>query len=179
MPCFPHRTGRSIKESQMNRTQRNALFAFGLFIPALAFGQTSWPGFMPTLQPGQSRSTVPAPPCPADMSIEPPSSELPAEKVKWSGQWAGWACPGRSCDTKLDVEKVTAQGASVVYSIGSTQGQREVGRVDAQFVGDELHFVSPSGNKIAYRIRSDGNLEYFSTDKTELWIVGILSKRRQ
>jgi hypothetical protein len=91
-------------------------------------GQTSWPDFMPTLAPGKSSSPVAAY-LPANTEITPPGAELPAAKAAWSGKWSGWACRDFVCDTKLAVEKVTTDGATIIYSFASGRAKPFMTRV--------------------------------------------------
>lgn len=94
------------------------------------------------------------------MIVEPPASDVPADKAKWSGKWIGWACNSRVCDTKLAVEKITVEGASIIYAFASERVKPSIGRVNAQFLGDELRAEFPNGLKIAYRMRPEGDLEF-------------------
>jgi hypothetical protein len=90
-----------------------------LFTALSAFAQTNWPDFMGTLKPGAS--VGPAAGLLADTTITPPDPEVPFERARWSGKWTGWACEGKVCDTKLAVEKVTAEGATIVYAVASNR----------------------------------------------------------
>ncbi len=159
----------------MNSGKFASTLLAALILPAQALAQTEWPDVMQHLQPGLSLSPVSAS-WPADVSIEPPGPHIPSEKARWSGKWSGWACLGYACDTKLGVERVTEQGASIVYSIASGRLHPLVRRLQAQFVDGELRAVLPNGARIAYRIRADGHLEFLYRGDSDRWLVGVLSR---
>jgi hypothetical protein len=151
------------------------LFALcAMSLSGVSFAQTNWQDFMPNLLPGLSTSPVPAI-LPPDIVIEPPTSELPADKARWSGRWRGWACRDQVCDTRLVVEKVRADGATIVYAFASETQKPYAVHIEAKFVGDELQGTLPSGATIAYRIRKSGDLEFHRQWKTS-WATGILSR---
>ena len=141
-----------------------------------ATGQTSWPGFMASLEPGKSNSPVPAH-LPANTEITPPAGDLPAVRAGWSGKWTGWACQNRVCDTRLAVKKVTTDGAAIIYSFASQQVGPVVLHVEAKFVGDELQADIGGGAQVAYRMRSDGNIDFMWT-RGQNWVAGILSREK-
>jgi len=155
---------------------RISLFAclIAVLTGCAAVGQTSWPDFMPTLAPGKSNSPVAAY-LPANTEITPPEADVPAAKAAWSGKWSGWACRDIACDTKLAVEKVTTDGATIIYSFASGQVKPFMTRAQAKFVGDELQADIGGGANVAYRMRSDGNIEFLWT-RGQAWVAGILSK---
>lgn len=146
-----------------------------LFTPVVALAQ-NWPDFMGSLAPGLSVSPVAAA-LPANTTITPPDPDVPAEKAKWSGKWNGWACQDYVCDTKLAVEKVTAEGASIIYAFASDRVNPYARRIKARFVGEELQASLPRGDQIYYRMRRDDNLDFLWTYKHE-WVAGILSKEK-
>jgi hypothetical protein len=141
-----------------------------------AIGQTNWPGFMASLEPGKSRSPVAAY-LPANTEITPPAADLPAAKAAWSGKWSGWACQNWVCDTKLAVEKVTTDGAAIIYSFASQRWGPVVLHAEAKFAGDELQADIGGGERVAYRMRSDGNIDFMWT-QGQNWAAGILSKEK-
>lgn len=158
----------------MRRTLILVTFALSGVLGCAAVAQTSWPDFMPTLEPGKSNSPVAAY-LPANTEITPPVAGLPPSKAAWSGKWSGWACADRVCDTKLAVEKVATDGAAIIYSFASQQVKPFVTRVQAKFVGDELQADIGGGARITYRMRSDGNIDFLWT-RGQGWAAGILSK---
>jgi len=137
---------------------------------------TPWPDFMPTLAPGKSNSPVAAT-LPTNTEIAPPGADVPAAKTAWSGKWSGWACRDFACDTKLAVEKVTMDGATIIYSFASGRAKPFMTRVQAKFVGDELQADIGGDARVAYRMRTDGNIEFLYT-RGQSWVAGILSKER-
>lgn len=141
-----------------------------------AVGQTPWPDIMPTLAPGKSDSPVAAS-LPANTEITPPGADVPAAKAAWSGKWRGWACRDFACDTKLAVEKVTTDGATIIYSFASAQVRPFMTRVQAKFVGDELQAEIGGGARVTYRMRSDANIEFLWT-RGQASAAGILSKEK-
>ncbi len=112
---------------------------------------------------------------PADLQITPPAANLPAANAAWSGIWSGWACRKRSCDTKLAVEQVTAEGATIVYSFASQTVPPHVERTNARFVGHTLQAGLSGGARIMYRMRPDGALDFLWTNDQD-WSTGILSR---
>ncbi len=158
---------------------RQALVAITLALTTLAgcaeIGQPKSPN-LGASQPRKSTSPVAAA-LPADIQITPPAADLPGARAAWSGIWSGWACGERACDTKLAVEKVTAEGATIVYSFASRDVPPFVERTTAKFVGDELQAVLGGGALITYRMRPDGSLDFLWT-KGQDWSVGILSREK-
>ena len=144
---------------------------------AAAHAQSSWPDFMPTLQPAASKSPVAAVVLP-DAKVEPPAADVPADKARWSGRWSGWACRAYACDTKLVVEKVSAADATIVYAFASASVAPFTTRASAQFVGDELHATLPNGAKLKYRMRSSGDVVEFHYQQGRDWATGILSREK-
>jgi hypothetical protein len=136
--------------------------------------QTPWPDFMPTLVAGPSSSPIAAV-RPDDARVIPPASDVPADKRRWSGNWAGWACSDRACDTKLVVETVTADSATIVYSFASAQVGKTMHRVEARFIGNELQATLPSGSQITYRMREEGSIEFLWRRDTRS-VAGLLTK---
>jgi len=150
------------------------LLALLLLCPGLASAQTNWPDFMPKIEPGLSMSPVAAV-VPLSVTVEQPAPDVPPDKARWSGKWSGWACRDQACDTKLVVEKVTAEGATIIYAFASASTKPFNVRLEANFVGDELQATRRSGAKLAYRMRKGGDIEFLSRSGTQ-WAAGILSK---
>lgn len=153
------------------------VFVFAASLCGALHAQTSWPSFMSSQLPGSSTSPVPAA-LPPDVRVESPAADLPLEKARWSGRWAGWACRDQACDTRLVVEKVSATGANIIYALASRIQKPYVVRVEATFVGDELQAPLPGGvARIAYRMRKSGDLE-FKWQRNNEWVVGVLSTEK-
>lgn len=150
------------------------VIATSFLLPVFAWSQTIWPDFMPTLVPGQSQSPVAAV-VPPNSLIETPSADVPADKARWSGIWAGWLCRDKACDTKLVVEKVTAEGATIVYAFASSNVKPYTVRLEGKFIGDELQATLENGARLAYRMRNKGDLE-FIWRKGDQWYAGVLAK---
>lgn len=139
--------------------------------------QTDWPYFMPSLDPGASTSPVPAV-LPQDVAVEPPAPNLPADKARWSGSWRGWACREQRCETRLVVEKVSLDGAAIVYAFASAKRSLVVERVKAKFVEEELYGTLSSGSKLRYRFRKSGDIEFLYRRDDQIWEAGVLSKEK-
>jgi len=137
--------------------------------------QTQWPNFMPNLAAGLSTSPVAAV-IPSDATVVPPTPDVSPDKARWSGKWSGWVCRNQVCDTKLVVEKVTAEGATIIYAFASARQNPFNARLEATFVGDELRATLRNGASLAYRMREDGNIEFMWWRSENDWAVGILSK---
>ncbi len=148
--------------------------AFLLLCPALASAQTNWPDFMPKLDLDLSTSPVAAV-VPPSVTVEPPAPDVPPAKARWSGKWSGWACQDQVCDTKLVVERVTAEGATIIYAFASASVKPYNARLEAKFVGDELQATLRSGAQLAYRMRKEGDIEFLWRSGSH-WVAGILSK---
>jgi len=148
-----------------------------ILCPSLSLAQTNWPDFMPTLNPAVSQSPVAAVVLPG-AHVEPPAPNVPPDKARWSGTWSGWACPDALCDTKLIVEMVTAEGATMIYAFASAKQKPYTTRVEAVFVGGELQATLPSGAKLAYRMRNEGEVEFLYRSGT-IWVAGILANAAQ
>jgi hypothetical protein len=142
----------------------------------MALAQTFWPSFISGQFPGPSASPVAAV-LPADAVVTAPAPDVPAAKARWSGQWSGWACRDAACDTKLVVESVTAEGATIVYAFASERVQPFSARLQAKFVEDALRAEMRGGARIAYRMRVSGDLE-FVWQKGGEWAAGVLSKAK-
>lgn len=140
------------------------------------WGQTAWPEFMPSLHPGLSTSSVPAV-MPKDITIEPPLADVPSDKARWSGRWRGWACRDQVCETRLVVEKVVADGATILYASSSAEQKPFIEHVEAKFVGDELQGTRIDGGKLHYRFRKRGDIEFFFQSDSG-WSAGILSREK-
>jgi pimeloyl-ACP methyl ester carboxylesterase len=141
-----------------------------------ASAQTPWPSYMTALEPDDSDSTVVAV-LPSDSVVQPPDSSVPADKARWSGHWSGWACPGRQCDIKLVVEKITAQGATIVYARGTAALGQFSERIEAQFNADELQGTLSNGYRISFKMRPDGALMFLLlTNVKGQFAAGVLSQ---
>lgn len=147
-----------------------------LSLCGLVHAQTNWQPFVSNMDPGISTSPVSAN-LPNDLAIEAPASDLSPELARWSGKWRGWACQDQTCDTRLAVERVTASGASIVYTFASATIKPVIARAEAKFVGNELQASFPSGTTIAYRFRKSGDIE-FHWQKNSSWSTGVLSKEK-
>lgn len=152
------------------------LFTILLLSTGVASAQTNWPDFMSKLDPGLSASPVAAV-VPASVTVEPPAPDVPPDKARWSGKWAGWACQDQVCDTKLIVEKVTAESATIIYAFASANVKPFTAHLEAKFVGDELQATLRSGAKLAYRMRREGDVEFLWRREAQ-WAAGILSKEK-
>jgi hypothetical protein len=93
-------------------------------------------------------NAVPTPPL---VEIVPPASSLPARVAAFSGAWAGVWSDG--IESRLIVESIDANSASVVYAWGGTRGGWV--RVSAMISPDpELAWGSLS--RYSFRLREDG-----------------------
>ncbi|MDP1740714.1 S9 family peptidase [Polaromonas sp.] len=155
----------------------NRLITLVCFFWATTAGaQTAWPDYMPGLSAGFSESPMAAV-LPEGTTITQPAASLPADKARWSGLWAGWACWAALCNAKIAVERVTDTGATLAYAGSSAQSTIN-DRGEAQFVNDELVFRVKTGAKLVLRLRPSGEME-FSIWKpdTELITTGLLTQK--
>ena len=166
----------------MHRVGGLALITILALSAGAASAQTKWPD-LSKRDPGISQSPVAAVVWSAN--IEPPGPDVPADKARWSGKWSGWACVNQSCDARLIVEKVTADGAAIIYAVASAKKKPNTARLSAKFVGEELQATFRNGAKVSYRMRPEGDLEVFWRTPNvcrELsaclpeWYGGVLSK---
>lgn len=135
------------------------LLAAFFFCSTLASAQTNWPSFMASLEPGLSNSTVMAV-LPPDAVVHAPESTVSSDKARWSGKWSGWGCQAQLCDVKLVVEKVTDQGASILYSSASLAQGSLSQRFEAKFKANELEGVFSGGTWLNLRMRKSGVIEF-------------------
>jgi len=161
----------------MLRYLRTSALTVLLCLACAVEAQVSWPDFNPPPMPGASVSPVQVS-LPPDVKINPPAAELPTTRSRWSGKWTGWACGGAACDTKLAVEAVMPEGATIIYVFGSASVKPNAVRVDAKFVGEELHATLPSGSRIAYRFRADDSIDFLWIGRSNNVVGGVLSKER-
>jgi hypothetical protein len=145
-------------------------------LPGLARAQTVWPDALAGNQPAASLSARPAR-LPADLKVTRPGPEVPPERAAWSGGWRGWGCGGLECDVALVVEQLRGDEATLVYAIGSAQGDTSV-RLPARFVanGRELQATLPNGATLHFRRRADGHVDYLWRDGPSEWVAGVLVK---
>lgn len=159
----------------MGSQARVVTFVLLAALSGIVVADTNWPKFMPTLDPGPTASPVAAT-LPGNLVVEAPAADVPADKARWSGRWSGWACRNYTCDTRLIVEKVSADGAVIHQALASATQQPFYARVEAKFVGDELQGTLVSGATITYRRRESGDLEFMWWKNNDNWISGILSR---
>jgi hypothetical protein len=127
-------------------------------------------------EPGISQSPVAA--VVWSVNIEPPGPDVPPAKARWSGKWAGPACEHQACDAKLLVEKVTVDGAKIIYGFASAKVKPVTARLDAKFAGEELQATFRNGAKVAYRMRPEGDIEVCYRYANDDWYGGVLSKEK-
>jgi hypothetical protein len=135
----------------------------------------AWPD-LSKAEPGLSQSPVSVVMWSVD--IERPGPDVPPDKARWSGKWAGWACRSQECDARLIVEKVTPAGASIIYGFASKRVKPVTARLDAKFVGERLEATFRDGARVAYRMRPEGDIEVYYR-KGSAWYGGVLSKEKQ
>lgn len=143
-----------------------------------AWAQTAWPAYMAQLQAGPSESEVAAP-LPGDVKVLAPEASLAADKARWSGIWRGWACFARQCDVNVAVEQVGERQATLVYTGASAKQQQITERLQAEFVGDELHAHLQTGATAILRLRADGATMELSVWKPgdKLQAAGVLTQQ--
>lgn len=118
----------------------------------------AWPPVMSQLRSGPSESSVPAE-LPADVAVEAPDAASPGRiHARWSGVWRGWACPSAQCDVKVAVEKLSSDGATVIYA-GASAMQRFTERGEARFLDDALQMKLRNGATLLLRLREDGDMD--------------------
>lgn len=141
---------------------------------AYAESSTPWPSFQAGLTPGPTTSPHEAK-LPADVKVQKPSADVPAELSVLSGTWTGWMCRNRSCSTKLAVETLSGDGGTIVYAFAAKNEPGYVQRVTANFEDGEFHASLPDGARLAYRLRDDGNLDVLWSSG-ENWASGLLTE---
>lgn len=160
---------------------RRAIAACGLAVALgwtnIAAAQTAWPAYMATLQPGPSESDVAAT-LPAEVKVLPPDASLSSTRARWSGIWNGWACFARQCDIHIAMEQVSEQQATLAYVGASATQEQITDRVEASFVGDELHAHMRTGNKLVLRLRDSGDMEMsLWNPEGKLRSAGVLTQK--
>ena len=83
------------------------------------------------------------------------------------------------------MEKVTADGAAIIYAVASAKKKPNTARLNAKFVGGELQATFRNGAKVSCRMRPEGDLEVFWRTANVCrewsaclpeWYGGVLSK---
>ncbi len=120
--------------------------------------ETAWPAYISRLKPVPSESSVSAV-LPADVVIDAPDAQVPADKARWSGQWHGWACPNWQCDIKVAIEAVSETGATVVYAAANARMGRFSERAKGLFESDELSIKLSTGSTLVMRLRNTDEME--------------------
>lgn len=138
--------------------------------------QTNWPGYITQLELDTSESPVAAI-LPPDLIVQAPDASIASEKARFSGVWAGWGCQSRVCDIKLAVEKITVDGATVVY-VGASDSSTVSERVTAVFSGNELKATLPTGTVLSFRFRANdsGVMEFVGNNSGVIRVAGVLSQ---
>ena len=155
---------------------RLVVLLMGFALSMSAASQTIWPNYISDIQPDVSESSVLAQ-APADARVQTPDVSLPTDKTSWSGEWSGWACQARLCDLKLIVESIRGDGATIFYSIASSQAGAISQRLEAKFNSNELQAVLPSGMQIAFRMRTHNVVEMVGNSQGKVSFGGVLSNR--
>jgi len=172
--CAEYQTGG--KTNTSNPVSTGISVQSSIAVKVSANGQTTWPEIMESQEPSKSNSPVAAY-LPANTKIIPPAIGLPPEKAAWSGKWRGWAGNDKEGDARLAVEKVTTEGAAIIYSFASNTVKPFARRLPAKFVGNELQADLSDNVRVIYRMRPDGHIE-FMWMKGKSWMIGILSKEQ-
>ena len=152
------------------------IFAILALASHLVSAETNWPGYISQLEHEASESPVAAV-VPPDAAVQTPGSNVSQTRARWSGIWSGWGCQGRVCDIKLVVEKLSEEGATLVYA-AATQSSKFSERVQAVFSGDELKATLTTGSVLSFRIRAgdSGLMEFVGYGNGALRIAGVLSQ---
>lgn len=133
----------------MRKTYNNYFYAISLFVvlfatPAAA--ATEWLPYQDTLKPQVSQSLNKASLSPS-IKITKPDVNLSKNISFFSGVWAGSICNGFS-DVKIAVKELTAEGASITYSLGNYTGNFNDQEYDADVLDGELAGQTKTGFKI-------------------------------
>jgi pimeloyl-ACP methyl ester carboxylesterase len=128
-----------------------------------------------SLEPEPSESTVPAI-VPPDVCIESPPPGLPVSITAWCGAWSGWADQGRTSDVKLIVEKVSADGATVVCARASARRGPQSERVVADWYEGELQANLQDGAFVRFRMRNPDVVELLWRDAVGR-MAGVLTQQ--
>ena len=145
--------------------------------------KTPWPESQPGFRMGPTTSQQIAV-LPDGVKVTPPGPDVPTELAAFSGTWTGWACRNRSCSTRIAVEKLTSKGGTIVFAVGRLwrpDGQHTgyARRAQAIYEDGELRAQLNDGLNLAFRMRSDGNLDVIWYDAPRNWASGLLSKDQQ
>lgn len=143
----------------------------------LAHAQAAWPPEMSHLRAGPAESSVAAE-LPPDVALQPPDPALQDRRTaSWAGIWRGWACRAAQCDVKLAIERLSAEGATVVYA-GANTTQRITERGEARFINNELHMPLRNGATLLLRLREDGDMDLsLWRNATQLISYGVLTQK--
>ena len=133
----------------MRKTYNNHFCAISLFVvlsttPSIA--TTKWLAYQDTLKPQVSSSLNKASLSPA-IKISKPGENLPKDISFFSGIWAGAICHGFS-DVKIAVTELTAERASITYSLGNYTGLFNNQEYEADVLDGELAGQTKTGFKI-------------------------------
>lgn len=143
-----------------------------------AHAAIAWPDYMPSLEPDQSESPIRAE-LPPD--VAPPASynQAPAQRQAWLGIWTGWAGAGRTVDLKIAIEHVGADGATLVYAEARAPQKRFSKRVQARWVGDELHALLNGRVTLIARLRQPDVMEVQGRAGDRMIFAGVLSPQTE
>ena len=118
-----------------------------------------------------------ATPLPGDVNIIAPPAESPPEAKAFSGTWTGsWS---GDLETTLIVERIDADGCSVIYSWGTLVRNRvKPGFTRARGVlqGNVLTFTTDGGARLRYKLQPDGTLKGDYSNNYGVTNNGILKK---
>ena len=133
----------------MVKCNESYLYAISLIValsttPSIA--ATKWLAYQDTLKPQASNSLNKASLSPA-IKISKPGENLPKNISFFSGVWAGAICHGFS-DVKIAVTHLTAERASITYSLGNYTGSFNNQEYNADILDGELAGQTKTGFKI-------------------------------
>ena len=116
-----------------------------------------WPGYQPTLTPGNSNSRVKA--VAPELIADATEINIPLEVTQYAGRWEGWMCRNREVDLKLAIYSGSEQITTVAFPRGSVRRGRESEFINTDFDGIRLTGIAPSGAQIFLQIRDDGYMD--------------------
>lgn len=133
----------------MSNRHKKYIYAFSLFAAlsgTSAISATVWLPYQETLRPQVAQSLEKASLSPA-IIISKPDINLPENITFFSGIWGGAICNGFS-DVKIAVTELTANSASIIYSLGNYTGSFNNQEYEAKIIDGELIGRTKTGFEI-------------------------------
>ena len=159
------------------------IFAVLSMAPAMA--ETKWLPYQDNLYPLASRSIY-KPSLSPVLIISKPDSSIPQDIAFFSGIWAGSPCR-TAIEVIIAVRELSIEGASIVYSVGTSAGSFNNQEYDAVVLDGELVGRTPSGGQIILGKRTKDkhlNIKWLRRDDKQrsldfyLTCYGVLAREK-